>query len=371
MFFVPLTFFLWLFYRENKVKLYKINVKGAEANINDENSDETVLDRDIKELVYLLDNSKTTVVVFEDLDRYDNIEVFTKLRELNFLLNHFIKVNGDERIVRFVYMLRDGLFFSKNRTKFFDFILPIVPIVDSKTSENKLIELLKDIENRPSGSVIANISLYVDDMRLLKSIVNEYIVYSKIVPLNKINLEADKLFALIILKNIFPNEFDLLQEDKGFIVEVFDEVDRYRCVLIKQFQKQISDIIQKIRILKSSIVADKYEAMALCIPSDVSLNYDQGKTWPKLLKEWNENPDISFSIKYSSNTEIFTYEKFVERFILINNDTSSLIKLLSDSKRIELNRLNDEKIKLEAQMKNVKIDNYRQLILKMNAEEIE
>ena len=209
---------MYIFNRGNKFKISKITFKGAEANINDNNIDESVLDRDIKELVYLLRSSDSKIVVFEDLDRYDNASIYTKLRELNFLLNKYVKVNDEkETPIRFIYMLKDSLFYSKNRTKFFDFILPIVPVVDSKTSENELIELLKEVENAPDRSLLADISLYVDDMRLLKNIVNEYIVYSKIIPIGKIDLESNKLFALITLKNIFPNEFDLLQEDKGFV----------------------------------------------------------------------------------------------------------------------------------------------------------
>lgn len=76
----------------------KITFKGAEANVNDDKNDESVLDRDIKELVYLLRSSGTKVVVFEDLDRYNNTSIYTKLRELNFLLNHYIKISGDIEI---------------------------------------------------------------------------------------------------------------------------------------------------------------------------------------------------------------------------------------------------------------------------------
>lgn len=171
--FVPMFYYLYIFNRENKFKISKITFKGAEANINDINSDESVLDKDIKELVYLLRSSNSNIVVFEDLDRYDNASIYTKLRELNFLLNKYIKINNEkETTVRFIYMLKDSLFYSKNRTKFFDFILPIVPVVDSKTSENELVELLKEVENAPDKSVLADISLYIDDMRLLKNIVN-------------------------------------------------------------------------------------------------------------------------------------------------------------------------------------------------------
>ena len=159
--FVPLFYYLYIFNRGNKFKISKITFKGAEANINDSNSDESVLDRDIKELVYLLRSSNSKIVVFEDLDRYDNASIYTKLRELNFLLNKYVKVNDEkEAPIRFIYMLKDSLFYSKNRTKFFDFILPIVPVVDSKTSENELIELLKEVENAPDRSLLADISLY-------------------------------------------------------------------------------------------------------------------------------------------------------------------------------------------------------------------
>lgn len=239
MFFLPMAIFFFTFYKANKVKLSKVNLKGAEANFKDDNNDETALDRDIKEIVYLLNSSKTTVVVFEDLDRYKNIEIFTKLRELNFLLNAFIKTSGDTKVVRFIYMIKDGLFLSKNRTKFFDFIVPIVPIVDSKTSENELIELLKEVENAPDRSLLADISLYVDDMRLLKNIVNEYIIYSKIIPLGKIDLEGNKLFALITLKNIFPNEFDLLQEDKGFIRTIFDKLESNKKKVVSNLKHKL------------------------------------------------------------------------------------------------------------------------------------
>ena len=234
--FVPLYYYVYNFFRGNKFKISKISFNGAEANMDDDNSDESVLDRDIKELVYLLESSGTKIVVFEDLDRYKNISVYTKLRELNFILNHYVKTNGDKKTVRFIYMLKDGLFFSKNRTKFFDFIIPIVPIVDSGISEYHLDKFLKEVGMEEEVTLLTSIALYVDDMRLLKNIVNEYIVYSRIILSGNQNLRInksleysyfnnDKLFALITLKNIFPNEFELLQEGKGYIQAVFDKLE--------------------------------------------------------------------------------------------------------------------------------------------------
>ena len=126
----PSVYFLYHFYKKNKVRFSKVSFKVAEAEFTEANNDETVLERDMKEIVYLLSSSNTSIVVFEDLDRYDSVEIFVKLKELNFLLNAYLETNGKNKIVRFIYLIKDGLFYSKDRTKFFDFILPIVPIVN-------------------------------------------------------------------------------------------------------------------------------------------------------------------------------------------------------------------------------------------------
>ena len=110
MLFLSLLYIFYRYFRENILRISKVKFRGAEADLgyNDKN-DETVLDRDIKELVYLIKSSKSKIIVFEDLDRYDNVAIFTKLRELNFLLNKYSKTNDDGEVIRFIYMIRDGI----------------------------------------------------------------------------------------------------------------------------------------------------------------------------------------------------------------------------------------------------------------------
>lgn len=371
MFFLPIVLFLHIFYKENKVKLSKVSFKIAEANVKEENNDETILDRDIKEIVYLLDSSETTIVVFEDLDRYDNIEIFTKLRELNFLLNSYIKTNGDRRPVRFIYMLKDSLFFSKNRTKFFDFILPIVPVVDSKTSENRLIELLKGIENLPDRDVLTKISLYLDDMRLLKNIVNEYIIYSKIIPFGQINLESNKLFALITLKNIFPNEFDLLQEDKGFIKAIFNKLENSREIIVNNLKLEIKNIKEKIEFINNSLENDKFEAMTLMIPTHMKLDGQgqENKTWSNFLKEWDKRPNETFYINHATGGSYFNYEEFLDRYILISSEKKSFIEKFPKDRTSEMSKLNLKLEKIKRKINNIEILSYKELISEMTSEE--
>ena len=367
--FVPLFYYLYIFYRGNKFRISKITFKGAEANVNDDKSDESVLDRDIKELVYLLRSSGTKIVVFEDLDRYNNTSIYTKLRELNFLLNHYVKISGDKNPVRFIYMLKDSLFFSKNRTKFFDFILPIVPIVDSKTSENELIELFKAVENAPDRSVLADISLYVDDMRLLKNIVNEYIVYSKIIPLGQIDLESNKLFALITLKNIFPNEFDLLQEDKGFIRTVFDKLEANKKKVVNNLNQKLIKIDDDLEFIRDRVDNDKFKAMALMIQSDVGHYYQETRTWAEYLKEWSKKPDEQAYIKYSGGNSYFSYNEFINRFVLNNDEKRVLIEKLPEDFSLEVNKHNSDREKIKKQIRDIEIYSYKELISIMSAEQ--
>ncbi|UBX98397.1 hypothetical protein [Mycoplasmopsis synoviae] len=368
---VPLFYYLYVFYRGNKFRISKISFKGTEANVYDNNNDESILDRDIKELVYLLRSSGTKIVVFEDLDRYNNISIYIKLRELNFILNHYVRINGDETPVRFVYMLKDGLFFSKDRTKFFDFILPIVPVVDSKTSENELVELFKTIENAPDNNVLADIALYVDDMRLLKNIVNEYIVYSKFIPLGAIELEKNKLFALLTLKNIFPNEFDLLQEDKGFVRALFDKLDSNRQNITKNLKEKIQKINEKIEFINNRIENDKFDAMALIIPVSVKLKENKGEiTMSKFLKEWSEsNTDrYNFFDENYWNSCSYNYEEFINKYVLANHEKSAHVDKFPKNFSLEMSKLNSDKEDLQKQIKNIDVYSYKELISTMTIE---
>ena len=263
-FLVSLFFIILGLKKRNIFNISKINFKLVEAQLDDKvSTDETVIDKDMKEIVYLLYNSGTEVVVFEDLDRYDNIEIYNKLRELNFLTNGYVNSNGQKkrtkRIIKFIYMVKDGLFASKDRTKFYDYIMPVVPIIDSRTSENYLISLLiKDKEenkknsNELQANILASISLYIDDMRLLKNIVNEYYVYLNILPIKELKLNKNKLFAMMVLKNVFPNEFELLQGNRGHIFDIFTRIKKNIIESYKEIDEKIESNMNEINTINKN-----------------------------------------------------------------------------------------------------------------------
>ena len=374
LFCIPLIYFLYLLCKQNRFRISKINIKGTEADLCEEtNKDETVLDRDIKEIVYLITSSDSEVIVFEDLDRYDDITIFTKLRELNFILNKYCMTNIHNKPIRFIYMLRDGLFYSKNRTKFFDFIIPVVPIVDSKTSEEILHKLLDGVNYLPNDKTIGNISLYIDDMRLLKNIVNEYIIYSNILPMEKLKLNPNKLFSLLTVKNIFPNEFDLLQEDRGFIHSIFNKLEEYRQNEITNIVEKINGIHFQIEKLDKKIEDKVIEKIASLITNDVHVQYGD-KTWLNFLKEWNKNKKDKHIIgyyDYSYTNKNYNYDEFIEKFISTKKEYHDLIESLPKIKEDDIASLEEKIKRLNTKKNQIEIFSFKELIACMTTDEKE
>ncbi len=124
------------------ITLDKLNLQNLEITTNkhDENS---LLNKYLDEIIYFFSETKYNIVVFQDLDRFDNIEIFTRLRELNNFLNNSEEVN--KKIV-FLYAVKDEIFIEEDsRTKFFDFMIPIIPYVNSSTSYDKLLEFFENL----------------------------------------------------------------------------------------------------------------------------------------------------------------------------------------------------------------------------------
>ena len=139
-------------------------------------------DQYINELSYVLNTAQIDIVCFEDVDRFNNVLIFEKLREINFIINHD---KANKKKIMFFYLIKDQLFEARNRTKFFDFIIPIVPFIGSSNSFEKMQELF--MEEKISNHFVSLSSVYVDDMRLLNNIYNEYMVYQ-----NRINITLEQ-----------------------------------------------------------------------------------------------------------------------------------------------------------------------------------
>ncbi len=223
----------------NSIKISKFKFKDAEIEI-DKNNSKTILNNHLDEILYFFEVTPYDVVIIEDLDRFQQTEIFTKLRELNLLINNSKKVKRD---IVFIYAVRDDMFRDKDRTKFFDFIVPIIPVINSSNSNEKLLGVIHQNNYKVSDDLVDDISLFIDDMRLLYNITNEYYIYHS--KLDK-KLDQNKLLAMIVYKNIHPNDFVNLSNGSGELFGVLNNRDLY-------IKNSLSRIDNEIETSKSEI----------------------------------------------------------------------------------------------------------------------
>ncbi|HHL9582613.1 TPA: hypothetical protein ACQ98X_005728, partial [Klebsiella variicola] len=110
-----------------------------------EESKESYFDRYLNEVLYLFENVDADAIIFEDMDRFNSNNIFERLHEVNRLVNIQRGIAGYKKsTLRFIYLLRDDIFISKDRTKFFDYIIPVIPVVDSSNSYDQFISHFDD-----------------------------------------------------------------------------------------------------------------------------------------------------------------------------------------------------------------------------------
>lgn len=259
-------FFLFqlLLAQKNKSIFKKLSFQGNEIEIFEE-SDDSYFDKYLNEVLYLFENVQENVIVFEDMDRFDASRIFERLREINTLVN-LQRKKENKPVLRFFYLLRDDIFISKDRTKFFDCIIPVVPVVDSSNSYNQFISHLEknNLLSKFNEGFLQGISLYVDDMRLLKNICNEFLIYYN--RLNTTELDYNKMFALITYKNLFPRDFSDLQLNKGFVYALFDNKQAFIDSTCSSLQSRIDLLKQRINDANTEFITSQGELDTIFSP---------------------------------------------------------------------------------------------------------
>ncbi|QWT43222.1 hypothetical protein KNV89_19635 [Dickeya dadantii] len=195
---------------DRKVSLDKVDIfKGA---VTTKASSPSLLNVYIDEIVYFFDSTKYDVVIFEDLDRLNNHRIFTKLREINQIINNCL---SEKKPLKFIYAIRDNLFNSaESRTKFFDFIIPVIPVMDNENAAAHFSKKFTEEEKSQEGlnECISRISTFIPDMRVMHNITNEFRLYQNIVN-SRENLS--KLLAMIAYKNICAEDYHGIDSKTG------------------------------------------------------------------------------------------------------------------------------------------------------------
>ncbi|MCC9043859.1 hypothetical protein LNQ81_14360 [Myroides sp. M-43] len=338
------------------VTINKFKIQNAEIGIGDQ-LNKSILNHHIDEILYFFSIRPYNVIVIEDLDRFRETEIFTKLRELNLLLNNSEKTKRKEIV--FLYAVRDDMFTDKERTKFFDFIIPVIPVINSSNSSEILLKKKKEFGFNLSDNLIEDISFFIDDMRLLHNISNEFYLYSK-----KLNdtLNQDKLFAIITYKNIYPNDFMQLSYNEGNLYEIFNS----KAIFIKN---SLNKINEEINVAKSQI--RDYENLFIDNIKDLRLLYlfRVMNTLPEFRSFIINNDtisidemveDINFSYITSDN---YQYNKlYAQSYSLLSRATGLSTKFSEIEEKIDPNKSYAEKEKEIIELKNGRISSLKNKI---------
>lgn len=215
----------------SKYFIKEVKLPGETSIQKQEENEKSVFNKNLDEIMYFFESTSYQVIFFEDLDRLKDKKIFVHLRELNNLLNNDDSIK--RKPIVFVYAVRDDIFSKEDRTKFFDFIIPIIPVINSTNSGEILLERLKEsklnnIKHNISQEFILDIAPFISDMRVLQNIYNEFVVYKETLRTEQnLSLPDENMMALIIFKNLYPNDFAKIQSESGIIKQAFLDKEAY------------------------------------------------------------------------------------------------------------------------------------------------
>ncbi|HFI0361208.1 TPA: DNA-binding protein [Streptococcus suis] len=373
---------IYAVYKLSELQLKRRLIKNLSfrgANISGDievfqSEEDSYFDKYLDDVLYLFDNCQSDIVIFEDIDRFETNLIFEKLREINTLVNNKRK---DGKKLLFIYLIKDDMFTSQDRTKFFDFIIPIIPVITSSNSGEKLGEILTNLGEAHSVSktMLKQVAIYIDDMRLAYNICNEFVLYKnnlfsqKENDNNKLNLSSDKIFAIIVYKNIFPKDFSLLQKDSGFVHQLFSKIDNLRQRNLDKKSAEIEKIEEKIISSEQEFSRNKLELYStyLKVPEGRVAIRVNGKTesqFPNRLdfirEILSEDAEIE-SVKADYYSQLNGRKEELED-IFPMNDISFQERLSALDNQNHLNELNSNLEKLREEYGNIKSEKLSVLI---------
>ena len=211
------------------IHICKFSFKGLDLSFDKFNG--SLINQNYSAIAYYFKKTQKKVVVFEDLDRFSSSQIFVKLRELNTILNKCPEIKDE---IKFVYMVKDNIFTKYKRVKFFDIIIPVIPVVNIEACA----DILLDMKDKQKPCLLLNVNdellqivgRFINDLRILYDCLNEFKIYKnqlikdfekkRFRKTDDIDGIDNKIFAMIVYKNYYPQDFEDLHRHKGYLYEI-------------------------------------------------------------------------------------------------------------------------------------------------------
>lgn len=238
--------FRWLSYGRMYIKQF---TAGA-ATVTLDDKSVSYFDQYLDEIVHFFEVSKKQdVVIFEDIDRFNDSHIFETLRSLNTLLNSAPQI---KKKIRFIYAIKDSIFDKRsfeeqgrridrsivetddpavaetiraNRTKFFDLVIPVVPFITHRSARSLATKLLGKVDHNVEPEMFDLAAQYVPDMRLLINVRNEFIVFRDRIFSGdgaQLDLSQTALFAMMLYKSTHLRDFEAIRIGQSKLDALYD-----------------------------------------------------------------------------------------------------------------------------------------------------
>lgn len=219
-----------------RIHIKQFTAGAATVTLDDKSV--SYFDQYLDEIVHFFEVSKKQdVVIFEDIDRFNNSHIFETLRSLNTLLNGAPQI---KKKIRFIYAIKDSIFDKRsleeqgrkldqsivktddaaiaetiraNRTKFFDLVIPVVPFITHRSARNLVTRLLGTVDHKVQPELFDLAAQYVPDMRLLINVRNEFTVFRDRIfsgDGEQLDLNQTALFAMMLYKSTHLSDFEAI-----------------------------------------------------------------------------------------------------------------------------------------------------------------
>ena len=274
-----INFFIFL----KNLGFSKINLKAPNVDLE---ISKNPFYKHLAQIIFILEEiaKKDYVVIVEDLDRFDDIEIFTALREISLIINYRLK----NKKLPFLYALNSGLFAPANYPKpddqekslrkrientyewidnqnknpqksvndickFFDIIIPVLKFSNNHTAKEEMLELItkeKTINSAEKDELEKVLEILcknaVIDQRIVHNICNQYSFIESFKFSDKIdaNKAHAKLLAMTIFSIFDPQEYNALNNAKGAVWQLFENIltDDEVCISNLEFQNFFKEV---------------------------------------------------------------------------------------------------------------------------------
>ena len=261
----------------NRIRVERLSAGAATISLSPAST--TFFDEYLDEIVYFFDVTRHDLVIFEDIDRFDEPHIFETLRALNTLLNGAQQLKGQN--IRFIYAIKDSIFDAlgtravreggdpgtypqidaaieelarANRTKFFDLVIPVVPFITHRSARDLMVRVMDEIEHDVSPQLIDLAARHLADMRLIKNIRNEFVIFREKIIFDEESvpgLNENQLFGMMLYKSTHLSDFEAIKDGRSKLDRLYAEGRKLVAVNIRTLEQEWREIQQRITNLDS------------------------------------------------------------------------------------------------------------------------